>query len=294
MTAAAVELVLDARADLGEGPRWDSAHQRLLWVDIMRGRVHAFTPSTGACRNVAVGQPVGALASCRDGSLVLAVAGGFARLDLDSQKFEMQAAVEADRPQNRMNDGACDGAGRFWAGTMALDEQPGAGALYRLDPDLTVHTMLTGVSISNGLDWSLDGRRMYYVDSPTRRIDVFDFDVATGSIANRRTFVEVPADAGVPDGLTIDAAGFVWLALWGGAALRRFAPDGTLERVVPLPVTHPTSCAFGGAALDELYVTSARRPLTAEEKARQPQAGGVFRVRPGVVGRPAHLFGRPA
>jgi sugar lactone lactonase YvrE len=294
MTAPAVELVLDARADLGEGPRWDSAHQRLLWVDIMRGRVHAFTPATGACRNVAVHQPVGALVGARDGSLVLAVAGGFARLDLDSQKFEMQAAVEADRPQNRMNDGACDGAGRFWAGTMALDEGPGAGALYRLDPDLTVHTMLTGVSISNGLDWSLDGRRMYYVDSPTRRIDVFDFDVAKGSIANRRTFVEVPADAGVPDGLTVDAAGFVWLTLWGGAALRRYAPDGTLERVVPLPVTHPTSCAFGGAALDELYVTSARRPLTAEEKARQLQAGGVFRLRPGVVGRPAHLFGRPA
>jgi sugar lactone lactonase YvrE len=294
MTAADVELVLDARADLGEGPRWDVARQRLLWVDIMRGRVHAFTPSTGACRNVAVHQPVGALASGRDGSLVLAVAGGFARLDLDSQKFEMQAAAEADRPQNRMNDGACDGAGRFWAGTMALDERPGAGALYRLDPDLTVHTMLTGVSISNGLDWSLDGRRMYYVDSPTRRIDVFNFDLATGSIANRRTFVEVPADAGIPDGLTVDAAGFVWLALWGGAALRRYAPDGTLERVVPLPVTHPTSCALGGAALDELYVTSARRPLTAEEKARQPQAGGVFRLRPGVVGRPPHLFGRPA
>jgi sugar lactone lactonase YvrE len=294
MTAAAVELVLDARADLGEGPRWDAARQRLLWVDIMRGRVHAFTPSTGACRNVAVGQPVGALAGGRDGRLVLAVAGGFARLDLDSQKFEMQAAVEADRPQNRMNDGACDGAGRFWAGTMALDEGPGAGALYRLDPDLTVHTMLTGVSISNGLDWSLDGRRMYYVDSPTRRIDVFDFELATGSIANRRTFVEVPADAGVPDGLTVDAAGFVWLALWGGAALRRYAPDGTLERVVPLPVTHPTSCAFGGAGLDELYVTSARRPLTGEEKARQPQAGGVLRLRPGVAGRPAHLFGRPA
>jgi sugar lactone lactonase YvrE len=177
---------------------------------------------------------------------------------------------------------------------MALDERPGAGALYRLDPDLTVHTMLTGVTISNGLDWSLDGRRMYYVDSPTRRIDTFDFDMATGSIANRRTFVEVPADAGVPDGLTVDAAGFVWLALWGGAALRRYAPDGTLERVVPLPVTHPTSCAFGGAALDELYVTSARRPLDAEEKARQPQAGGVFRLRPGVAGRPANLFGRPA
>jgi sugar lactone lactonase YvrE len=294
MTIPAVELVLDARADLGEGPRWDSVRQRLLWVDIMRGRVHAFTPSNGACRNVAVGQPVGALACASDGSLVLAVAGGFARLDLDSERFEMRAAVEADRPQNRMNDGACDSGGRFWAGTMALDERPGAGALYRLDPDLTVHTMLTGVTISNGLDWSLDGGRMYYVDSPTRRIDTFDFDAGTGSIANRRTFVEVPADAGVPDGLTVDAAGFVWLALWGGAALRRYAPDGTLERVVPLPVTHPTSCAFGGAALDELYVTSARRPLDAEEKRHQPQAGGVFRLRPGVSGRPAHLFGRPA
>jgi sugar lactone lactonase YvrE len=294
MTPPAVELVLDARADLGEGPRWDSARQRLLWVDIMRGRVHAFTPSTGACRNVAVGRPVGALAPCRDGSLVLAVAGGFARLDWDSERFEMQAGAETELPQNRMNDGAADGAGRFWAGTMALDERPGAGALYRLDPDLTVHTMLTGVTISNGLDWSLDGRRMYYVDSPTQRIDVFDFDLAAGSIANRWTFVDVPADAGVPDGLTVDAAGFVWLALWGGAALHRYAPDGTLERVVPLPVTHPTSCAFGGAGLDELYVTSARRPLTAEEKARQPQAGGLLRLRPGVAGRPAALFGRPA
>ena len=290
MTVPAVELVLEARADLGEGPRWDSRRQRLLWVDIMRGRVHVFTPSTGACRNVSVGRPVGALAGSSDGSLVLAVAGGFARFDLDSKRFEMLATVEADRPQNRMNDGACDGAGRFWAGTMALDERPGAGMLYRLDPDLTVHTMLTGVTISNGLDWSLDGRRMYYVDSPTRRIDVFDFDVAAGSIANRRPLVEVPADAGVPDGLTVDAAGFLWVALWGGAALRRYAPDGTLERVVPLPVTHPTSCAFGGAALDELYVTSARVALTAEQRARQPQAGGVFRLRPGVAGRPAHLF----
>jgi sugar lactone lactonase YvrE len=226
--------------------------------------------------------------------VVLAVAGGFARLDLDAGRFEMLAAVEADHPQNRMNDGACDPAGRFWAGTMAIDERPRAGALYRLDPDLTVHTMLTGVTISNGIDWSPDGRRMYYVDSPTRRIDVFDFDPKTGAIADRRPFVEVPADAGIPDGLTVDAAGFVWLALWGGAALRRYAPDGTLERAVPLPVSHPTSCAFGGPALDELYVTSARRDLTPDERARQPMAGGLLRLRPGVVGRPAHVFGMAA
>ena len=291
MTAADVEVVLDARAELGEGPRWDPREQRLLWVDIMAGRVHAFRPDKGACRNVGVGKPVGALAGARDGSLVLAVADGFARLDFKSGATTMLAAVEADRPQNRMNDGACDPAGRFWAGTMALDESPGQGALYRLDPDLTVHTMVTSVTISNGIDWSLDGRRMYYVDSPTRRIDVFDFDGQGGAITNRRLFASIPAEAGIPDGLTVDADGFVWLALWGGAALRRYAPDGTLERTVPLPVSHPTSCAFGGAALDELYVTSARRPLSVEERKREPEAGSLLRLRPGVKGRPANLFG---
>ena len=294
MTAAAVELVLDARADLGEGPRWDAHGQRLLWVDIMRGRVHAYTPARAGCRSVDVGRPVGALAGAADGGVVLAVAGGFARLDWDSGQIRMLAAIEADRPHSRMNDGACDPGGRFWAGTRALDERPHAGALYRLDRDLTVHTMLTEVTISNGIDWSLDGRRMYYVDSPTRRIDVLDFDASTGAIANRRPFVSVPAEAGIPDGLTVDAHGFVWLALWGGAALHRYDPEGARERVVPLPVTHPTSCAFGGSDLDELYVTSARRPLSADERARQPMAGGLLRVRPGVVGRPANLFGRAA
>jgi sugar lactone lactonase YvrE len=225
---------------------------------------------------------------------MLAVAGGFARLDLESGRLEQVARVEADLPGNRMNDGACDPQGRFWAGTMALDEHAGAGGLYRLDPDLSVHTMLTGVTISNGIDWSLDGRRMYYVDSPTRRIDVFDFDGTAGAIANRRALVVLAEDAGIPDGLTVDGAGFIWLALWGGAALRRYAPDGALERILPLPVTHPTSCAFGGRDLDELYVTSARTALSAEEKRRQPRAGGVFRVRPGVVGRPANLFGSAA
>ena len=289
-----VELVLDARAELGEGPRWDPRGQRLLWVDILRGRVHSFRPDRGACRYVDAGRPVGALACAADGSVALAVAGGFARLDLDSGRVEMLAAVEAGRPGNRMNDGACDSAGRFWAGTMALDEGPQAGALYRLDPDLRVHTMLSGVTISNGIDWSPDDRRMYYVDSPTRRVDVFDFDVEGGSIANRRPFVALGSEAGVPDGLTVDAAGFVWLALWGGGALRRYGPDGALDRIVPLPVSHPTSCAFGGRDLDELYVTSARRPLSKEERAREPMAGGLLRLRPGVAGRLPHLFGKAA
>ncbi len=284
------ELVLDARAELGEGPRWDPEAKRLLWVDIMRGRVHSFRPGAQACRNVSVGQPVGAVALTGNGTLVLAVRDGFARLELDSERVTMIAAVEADRPDQRMNDGACDVAGRFWAGTMALDERPRAGALYRLDPDGSVHTMVEGVTISNGLDWSLDATRMYYVDSPTRRIDVFTFDVETGAISDRRPFAEIPPTAGVPDGLTVDAEGFVWLALWGGGAVRRYAPDGSLERTLRLPVSHPTSCAFGGPMLNELYVTTARIALSKAERARQPHAGGVFRCRPGVTGRPANVF----
>jgi sugar lactone lactonase YvrE len=288
--ASAVELVLDARADLGEGPRWDAGRQQLFWVDIMRGLVHAFSPSSRACRSVAVDRPVGALALSSDGSLVLAVVDGFARLDLDAQRIEMLASVEADRSENRMNDGACDAAGRFWAGTMALDLKSPTGTLYRLDPDRSVHAMVSGVTVSNGVDWSLDGRRMYYVDSPTRRVDVFDFDAATGSIANRRRLAEIREGAGFPDGLTVDAEGCVWVALWGGSALHRYDPDGRLERVVPLPVLHPTSCAFGGPALDELYVTSASCELSPDEKRAQPQAGGLFRLRPGVAGRPANVF----
>jgi len=284
------ELVLDARAELGEGPRWDPAEQRLLWVDVMRGRVHSFHPAAHSCRNQSVGQPVGALAVAEDGGLVLAVRDGFARLGPGSKRLERIAAVEAEHADRRMNDGACDAAGRFWAGTMALDFRPGAGALYRLDPGGRVHTMLEEVTISNGLDWSPDGRRMYYVDSPTQRIDVFDFDPQTGAIADRRAFAAIPSEAGMPDGLTVDAEGFVWVALWGGGAVRRYASDGSLERTVRLPVSHPTSCAFGGPALDELYITSAWVALSEAERAEQPHAGGVFRCRPGVAGRPANVF----
>jgi len=233
---------------------------------------------------------VGAAALTAAGDLVLAVRDGFARLDLDSGKVRAIADVEADLPDQRMNDGKCDPAGRFWAGTMALDKRPGAGALYRLDPDGRVHRILDGVSISNGLDWSDDGRLMYYVDTPTRSIDVFDFDVASGAIANRRALARVERGDGWPDGLTLDADGYIWVALWAGAAVRRYAPDGTLDRVVAVPTTYPTSCAFGGPDLQDLYVTTAATALTPEERLREPLAGGLFRCRPGVQGRPPHRF----
>jgi sugar lactone lactonase YvrE len=293
MTAAAaseVELVLDARAELGEGPLWDARAGCLVWVDIMRGLVHLFRPHDRELRTLEVGQPVGAAALRSAGGLVLALRDGFAGLDTESGRLTWIAAVEADRPDLRMNDGTCDAAGRFWAGTMALDERRGAGALYRLGADGRVEVMLREVTVSNGLDWSLDGRSMYYVDSPTRRIDVFDHDPATGAIANRRPLASIPKGSGFPDGLTVDADGFVWLALWAGGALHRYAPDGSLHRVIELPVSHPTSCAFGGPDLTDLYVTTASIELSAAERDRQVHAGGLFRCRPGVAGRAPHRF----
>jgi sugar lactone lactonase YvrE len=189
-----------------------------------------------------------------------------------------------------MNDGNCDSAGRFWAGTMGLNEEPGAGALYRLDPDLNVTKVLDAVTISNGIDWSLDDSLMYYVDSDTFCVDVFDFDPDAGAISNRRAFVSVSAADGLPDGLTVDSEGYVWVAFWGGSCVRRYAPDGSLDLVVSLPTRHVTSCAFGGAGLDELYITSATEGLTEADLAQEPHAGALFRCKPGVVGRPEHVF----
>jgi sugar lactone lactonase YvrE len=285
-----VELVLDAKAELGEGPVWDAAAARLLWVDILQGRVHRFDPASGRDEIRDVGRPVGAVTPSRDGSLVMATSRGFERLDWETGRVSMIAEVEADVNGNRMNDGACDPAGRFWAGTMPLDEKGATGSLYRLDPDGQVSRMVGDISISNGIAWSDDARVMYYVDSPTRRIDVFDYDLATGAIANRRELVRIARDAGYPDGLVLDADGFIWLALWAGSALHRYAPDGSLDRAVKVPATHPTKPAFGGAALDELYVTSATIGLKRAGKSVQPHDGGLFRLRPGVRGCAVNVF----
>ena len=290
MKAGEVELVLDARAELGEGPVWDFRDERLIWVDILRGLVHCLDPASGERRQWEVGQSVGAAAPCAKGGLVLAVRDGFGRLEVETGRFTMIARVEAERADQRMNDGRCDPAGRFWAGTMALDCRRCAGALYRLDPDGRVQVMRREVTISNGLDWSLDGRLMYYVDSGTQKIDAFDFNQEDGTISNSRPLVSIPADLGMPDGLTVDAEGFIWTALWGGGAVHRYSPQGVLDRVVRLPVTHPTSSTFGGPDLEDLFITTASVELSPAEREQQPLAGAIFRHRPGVAGRPTNLF----
>ena len=285
------ELVLDARAELGEGPVWDASAKELVWVDITGRRIHRYCPEMGEDVVVETPSDVGAVAQRRDGGLVLALADGFWLLEPAAAVPRRHRPVEARRADTRFNDGKIDPAGRFWAGTMAYDCRPGAGSLYRLHPDGRVETMLREVTISNGMAWSADGGTFYYIDTPTRRIDAFDHDPDTGAIGHRRTVVRLPEDLpGSPDGMTIDAEGALWVALWDGWAVHRYLPDGRLAAVVRMPVARPTSCAFGGADLGDLYITSARQGLSVDELASQPGAGGLFRVRPGVAGRPSTPF----
>jgi sugar lactone lactonase YvrE len=292
------ELAQDSRAMLGEGPVWDQRSGRLHWVDIRSGLVHRFSPADGTDLVIDVGQPVSAVGLGERGGLVLAIRDGFGLVPAGSGDLEHVIEVEKDLAGNRMNDGRCDPAGRFWAGTMAdrWEDAPAAGALYRLDGAsgasgaLAATKVLDGITVANGIDWTPDGRHMYYVDSPSQQVDVFDFDVDTGTPRNRSAFVTIPAAEGLPDGLVVDADGGVWVALFGAGVLRRYSPSGRVDQEIRLPVTLVTSAAFGGPDLADLYITTARHRLTEQQRERQPQAGSLFWCRPGPVGQPAYRF----
>jgi sugar lactone lactonase YvrE len=279
------ELVLDARAVIGECPLWDSRVGVLWWVDIPAGVVHRYEPSHAVDYTINVGQDVGAVALRSQGGLVLALRNGFAVLDGDGAVASI-ARLDEDDPRLRLNDARCDSRGRLWSGTLRDDFASGVAALYRLDPDHSLHRMLDGVTISNGLDWSPDGAILYYADSATGAVDAFDFDVERGILGSRHQIVQLPLDLGIPDGLTVDVEGFLWIAVFGGGQVRRHAPDGRLDTVIELPVRWVTSCGFGGSNLERLYVTSGR-----ERDPDAALAGGLFCAEPGVRGRPQHAFG---
>ena len=285
-----VELVLDARAELGEGPSWDPETLRLIWVDITDEIVHRFDPATGGDERFEVRQPVGAAVPTTDGRIALAVSDGFSILDPASGRIERIAHVEPDVADTMMNDGKCDPAGRFWAGTKDAKGSRPIGSLYRLGADRRPVTVQTGVTVSNGLGWSPDRTTMYYIDSPTHRIEVFDFDLESGDVANRHTLAELPKDWGLPDGMTVDKEGFLWVAFWGGSAVRRFDPEGRVVVTVGFAVSLVTSCAFGGGDLSDLYVTTAREGLREADLRAQPNAGGLFRLSPGLRGLPEKAF----
>jgi sugar lactone lactonase YvrE len=259
----------------GEGPFWDSVNDRLLVVDMLAGAVVA--PLSG--ERYELGGVAAAIRARSGGGYVLATERGFQRYagDFTAEGAPIRAFTD---PAIRMNDGGCDPQGRFYCGTMAYASTPGAGTLYRLDPDLTVHTVLTGVTISNGIQWAADGHHVYYNDTPTGRVDRHAFDPASGTLENRETFATVEQ----PDGMALDAEGGVWVALWGGGAIHRYAPDGTLTDRITVPVRQTTACTFGGTTL---YITTSRDGLG--DKA-EPGAGAVFAAEVGVRGAPQHTF----
>lgn len=282
----APDLIFNSHAQLGEGALWDSRLQVLYWVDILGKKFWRSDPAAGRHEDFAIGQFVGTIVPRQRGGVLLAQHGGFAAYDFTTQKLTEICDPENNQPALRFNDGKCDPAGRFWAGTMPVAGPAPIGSLYCLYPDLHVERKVTEVSCSNGIVWSLDHQTMYYIDTGLGRVDAFDFDLDTGNIGQRRVAFTIPKEMGYPDGSTLDADGMLWVAHWGGARVTRWNPlTGQCLATVHFPTPQITSCAFGGPRLDQLYVTSAQIGQETD-----PLAGGLFCVDVGVQGIPASEF----
>lgn len=280
--------ITDTRAILGEGAIW--YEDRLYWVDIEGKRIYRYDPQSDSEESIQLQSKVGTVVPRAKGGLVVALETGFAFVDEQSGQTTPIADPEKG-VETRFNDGKCDPAGRFWAGTMALSGGKPIGGLYALETDGSVSKKLDSVAVSNGICWSLDQTTMYYIDSVTRHVAAFDYDVTDGTITNRRVVVEFAEAEGIPDGMTIDERGYLWIALWDGNAVVCHDPNtGRRHTTIDLPASLITSCAFGGNNLDELYITSARTGLSEQELERQPDAGGLFRTRVGVKGVPSFAY----
>lgn len=290
--SANADLVIAGPFDLAEGPLWDGAAGRLHFVDITAGRIHTWTPGRDEVRGIEMGTMAGCVVPRAGGGLVAALASGIWGLDVDSgERTFLAKPVEHDAARCRFNDGKCDPQGRLWAGTMGLNAEPGIGALYCFGSASECRQVLANVSVSNGLAWAPDGRTLYYIDSPTRRVDAFDFDPETGHLARRRAAISLPPGPDVPDGCTIDAEGMLWVAHWRGGKVTRWDPRRGLHlTTVTVPAPHVSSCAFGGKNSETLYITTARRGLDPAKLAAWPNSGGIFAFRPGVPGKAADRF----
>jgi sugar lactone lactonase YvrE len=280
-----VEHVLAVANPLGEGPLWHAEEGVLYWVEIEDQKVFRFDPATGQCETFAVEPAITALAVCTSGGFLATVTNGLAFWNVQAQELTLISNPEADKPANRFNDGAADRQGRFWAGTLnKVQFDAPDGSLYCLSPDQSIRRMATGIAECNGIGWSPDSTTLYLTETMRRVIWAYDFDPSGGAISNRRPFAEISQANVYPDGLAVDSEGFVWSAQWGGWNVTRYDPTGNIDRVIQLPVKQVTNCAFGGANLDELYITTARTGLSPEEITKQPWAGDLFRARLGIKG----------
>ncbi|WP_308639576.1 SMP-30/gluconolactonase/LRE family protein [Paenibacillus silvisoli] len=286
-----LQLIDDAKATLGEGPCWDRVNGVLYWVDIIEKKVHVYNPLLNSKRVIQLEQCPGTIVPRKSGGVVLAMDRAFYALDLMTERLTLLAGIPNEPAENRFNDGKCDAAGRFWAGTTPLADIEPTGSLYCLEADLNVRHAFGGVVCSNGIAWSPDDKTMYYIDSLTREVEAFDYNAASGEIDGRRTVIKLPEGEGLPDGMTIDSEGMLWVAQWDGYKVSRWNPqNGERLEIIPVPAARVTSCTFGGEKLDELYITTARNGLSDQALAEQPLAGGLFKIKTHVSGAANHPF----
>jgi sugar lactone lactonase YvrE len=279
------ELLFDAQATLGEGPIWVAPTQTLYWIDILNKRIYC-----GGDILIELDDLIGCIAPRKIGGLVLTQRFGFASLDLDSLTVTVLASLSDEPSNNRFNDGKCDPRGRFLAGTMDMGEKDPNGSLYSFEKN-AITKLLSNVTISNGLAWSPDYRTLYYIDTPTREVRAFDYDLEAGAVANPRSIICFPDGFGWPDGMTSDTQGNLWIAMWGGAQVTKWNPNtGQLLEQIPVPAKNVSSCIFGGKDLNELYITSARVGLDEATLAQYPLTGGLFRIQTDVEGMPTFEF----
>lgn len=285
------ELLDDAGAAVGEGPAWDGISQRLTWVDITSGLVHVADADGRRLHSYAAGSHVGAALPAAGGGWLLAVRDGFAFLSAEGAVRRLLTVEMGE--DIRFNDAKCDPAGRAFAGTMPYEARPGAADLYRLAAGPAAVRVFSGLSLSNGMGWSPDGRLFWFIDSPTRSVRGYEYDARDGVPGKLRTVVSIPERHGMPDGMCVDDDGCLWVGLWGGSAVHRYTPRGELDGIIGLPVTQVTSCAFGGSDGHTLYITSAAHELAPDARRREPLAGGLFAVRVAQSGLPATLWRDP-
>jgi len=286
-----INIAADVQNILGESPLWDGASGSLWWVDIKRAKLYRLLPGTRAVDNWDLPYPATAVAMMGDQrALLLACPGALMRFDVETGKISELAPFEVEQPGNRPNDGKCDPAGRFWLGSMDDGEERTSGALYRIGANFKAERVLDNLSIPNTLAWSPDRSTFYFADSSDQTIWAFDYDIDSGGLENRRVFISLKGTDAFPDGSTIDAEGYLWNAQWNGWRVVRYAPDGTTDRIIEMPVACPTSCMFGGKNLETLYVTSARKGQSDDALTGQPHAGALFAFRPGVTGLPETAF----